>query len=207
MFSPASLGEPFPPSADKPALRRLLTERRSSLSPEARTDMEAVILCRLMALPAFREANVVCGYVSMRGEIDLTPVWRAVAAAGKTYALPVTETGAREGRMVFRATPGFCPDRLVRGRYDIAEPPEDDRFPMLPPHALTRALILVPGLGFDTEGFRIGYGGGYYDRFLDALRQARIPVTTAGLCPFVCRVDKLPREAHDRSVDIVISEK
>ncbi len=190
---------------DKPTLRRILSARRDALTPRERAEMEAGILARLLALPAFRDAPVVCGYVSTRGEIDTSPLWRATVAAGKTYALPVTVSDAAHGRMIFRATRDYCPDRLVRGRFGIPEPPDAPDFPEVTPAELAGALILVPGLGFDRDGYRIGYGGGYYDRFLAALTAARIPVTTVGLCPAVCLADRLPREAHDRAVDTVLS--
>ncbi len=191
---------------DKPTLRRILEARRQALTDTDRTNAEKVILSRLMSLPAWKHASIVCGYMSTRGEPDLRPVWRAAVASGKTYALPVTLSGAREGQMVFRALKDFCPDRLIRGRYDIVEPPDEADFPILTPPELDGALILVPGLGFDREGFRIGYGGGYYDRFLDALTEARISVHTVGLCPAVCHVERLPREIYDRAVSLVIDE-
>ncbi len=192
---------------DKSTLRRILTARRNALAPAERAEIEATLLSRLTALPAWRNATVVCGYMSTRGEPNLLGVWQAATAEGKTYALPVTLTGTDEGRMLFRAVGHFCPDRLTEGRFGIAEPPDTPEFPPLSAHQLHRALILVPGLGFDREGFRIGYGGGYYDRFLDALSAASIRVHTVGLCPAVCRVDRLPREAHDRRVETVIDER
>ncbi len=201
------MSEPTSPIAqEKSALRAELSARRAGPAPYARVVAEEVVLRRLLALPAWQRAPLVAGYMSTRGELDLLPVWRAAAEAGKTYALPVTLTGAREGSMCFRATPGFCPERLTRGRFGIAEPPGDHDHPTLPLSAFEGGLILVPGLGFDADGFRIGYGGGYYDRFLDALAAAGVSVTTVGLCPAVCRVPRLPREAHDRAVDVVISE-
>ncbi len=195
-----------PSALDKPSLRRLLSARRDALTDGDRAAIGAVLLARLLALPAWREATVIGGYMSTRGELDLLPVWRAAVAAGKTFALPVTLTGSSEGRMALRATPGFCPDRLAVGRFGISEPPDHPDFPLLPPEALDGALVLVPGLGFDRAGFRIGYGGGYYDRFLDALTAHGRTVHTVGLCPAVCRVDRLPRETHDRAVDTVIDE-
>ncbi len=177
--------------------------------------MAAMLPC-LTQLDEWRTASVVCGYSATRGELDLTPVWEAAVAAGKAYALPVTTSGAHDGRMIFRATPGFCPEALLAGRYGIAEPPEDDRFPLLfgtnaPPQiphpTLTRVLLILPGLGFDDEGYRLGYGGGYYDRLLATLADAAVPVTTVGLCHSACRIPRLPRQAHDRAADILIDER
>ncbi len=194
------------PPLDKSALRTALAERRDALSTFERTEIEHAILARITSLSAWQNAPVVCGYISTRGELDLSSVWQTAVASGKTYALPVTLTGAADGQMIFRAVPDFCPDRLVRARFGIAEPPDAADFPTLPLRDLRGALILVPGLGFDRDGYRIGYGGGYYDRFLAALATENIPVTTVGLCPSVCHIPELPHEAHDRPVDLVIDE-
>ncbi len=189
---------------DKPALRKIFSARRDALTETDREDMEAMLLHRLLALPAWQSATVICGYASIRGELDTRPIGHAALAAGKTYALPVTLSGTGEGRMVFRAIPSDGFERLVTGRFGIPEPPAEEDFPLLTPEAMRGALLIVPALGFDREGFRIGYGGGYYDRFLDALATADIPIRTVGLCPGVCRVDKLPRETHDRPVHTVL---
>ncbi len=191
---------------DKPSLRRILSARRNALTEPERTALEEIVLTRLTSLPAWREAAVIGGYMPLRGEPNVLPVWQAAVRAGKTYALPVTLGDPSEGRMLFRATPDFCPSRLVSGRFGIAEPPEGPDFPVLLPRELDGALILVPALGFDREGYRIGYGGGYYDRFLHALAAAGVSVYTVGVCPAVCRVERLPREAHDWAVSTVLSE-
>ncbi len=195
------------PAMDKAALRRRLEARRQALSPADRARIEAAVYAQLFRLPAWHAAPVIGGYVAARGELDLSPVWRAAIEAGKTYALPVTETGAREGRMRFRGLSTYCPASLVPGRFGIAEPPDHPACPPLAPADLEGALILVPGLGFDADGYRIGYGGGYYDRFLHSLADAGIHVTTVALTPAVCRIDRLPREPHDCAVDIILDER
>ena len=191
--------------ADKGALRRHFSALRSDLAAEARAEAEAAIRDRLFSLPAWREAPLICGYTSMRGEMDTQPIWARAAAEGKGYALPVTVTGACEGRMIFRKTARYAPDELIPARFGVPEPSE--ACPALSPADFAGAVILVPGLAFDDGGFRIGYGGGYYDRFLAALADARIPVTTVGAVFSVCRPQALPRLPHDIPVDYVIDER
>lgn len=135
----------------------------------------------------------------------MLPVWEKAVSDGKDYALPVTVTDAREGRMIFRRLPGFCPHRLIPARFGILEPSEEH--PALRPQDFADALILVPGLAFDDRGFRVGYGGGYYDRFLAELKQANVPVTTVGLVFAACHPSVLPDEHHDIPVDYVIDER
>ena len=166
-------------------------------------EAEAAIREKLLSLPAWREASLICGYVSMRGEIDTAPIWAEAVRGGKGYALPVTVTGPREGRMIFRRMAGYSPESLVPARFGILEPHET--CPALSTEDFAGAVILVPGLAFDREGFRLGYGGGYYDRFLAALREARIPVTTVGLVFAQCLGETLPRGVYDLPVDRVIS--
>ena len=107
--------------------------------------------------------------------------------------------------MIFRALSDYCPESLTAGRYGIREP--DDRFPTLAPQGFSGALILIPGLAFDDDGYRLGYGGGYYDRFLADLRAVGIPVTAVGLAFSPCRPASLPREIFDLPVDLIIDER
>ncbi len=190
---------------DKNSLRRRYADLRGGLTPEERAAAEAAICDRLFSLPAWREAVTVCGYISVRGELNTRPILERAAAEGKTVALPVTVTSACEGRMVFRALPNGDFDRLTPARFGIPEP--DESCPALTHADLTRALILVPALAFDEAGYRLGWGGGYYDRFLDNLREADIPVATVGLVFSACRAELLPRESHDIPVHTVIDER
>ena len=190
---------------DKASLRRYFSDLRRGLPPDERHAAETAMYEKLFSLPAWREAPVICGYVSVRGELNTDPILQRAAAEGKTVALPVTVTGAAEGRMVFRALPNGDFDRLTPARFGIPEP--DESCPSLTGKDLTHALILIPALAFDENGYRLGYGGGYYDRFLSFLREAEIPHTAVGLTYAACRAAALPREAHDIPVHIILDER
>lgn len=190
---------------DKASLRRYFSDLRRGLTPDERHAAEASICETLFSLPAWRDAPVICGYISVRGELNTTPILQRAAAEGKTVALPVTVTGTDEGRMVFRALPDGDLSRLVPARFGIPEP--DESCPVLTGKDLAHALILIPALSFDENGYRLGYGGGYYDRFLSSLREAEIPHTAVGLTYAVCRAAALPREAHDIPVHIILDER
>lgn len=191
--------------SDKQDLRRRFSALRGSIPAEERAIAETAIRERLFDLPAWRDAPLICGYMSMRSEIDMLPVWERAAAEGKGYALPVTLTGAKEGRMIFRRTAGFTPDGLISARFGVSEPAED--CPTLEMRDFEGALMLIPGLAYDDQGYRLGYGGGYYDRFLANLTQAGVQITTVGLAFSVCRTHALPRNPYDIPVNIIIDER
>ena len=190
---------------DKISLRREYGRLRDGLPQAERAAAETAIYESLFSLPAWREASVVCGYASVRGELNTTPILCRAVAEGKTVALPVTVTDASEGRMIFRSLPDGDFDRLTAARFGIPEP--DETCPALSPSELSGALILVPALAFDREGYRLGYGGGYYDRFLRELLDANIPVFTVGLSFSACVAPVLPRNAYDIPVHIILDER
>ena len=188
---------------DKATLRRLYAQRRDNVPH--RVEAEKSLRDNLFSLAPWKDASLICGFLSVRNEPDTKPILECALAEGKAVALPVTLTDAREGRMVFRKINRLNPTQLTTARYGLTEPAES--CPTLPWEAFEDALILVPGLAFDDEGFRIGYGGGYYDRFLSELRLRRIPHTTVGLTFSVCRPASLPHGAFDLPVDYILDER
>ncbi|MBE6558183.1 MAG: 5-formyltetrahydrofolate cyclo-ligase [Ruminococcaceae bacterium] len=190
---------------DKTHLRRHYEVQRRALSENLRATAASTITSSLFALPEWQTAPMICGYVATRGEIDLSVVWETAIRAGKDYALPVTVTDAKDGQMIFRRLKAYTPHTLIPARFGILEPSDD--CPATELGDFQNALILVPGLAFDNAGFRIGYGGGYYDRFLATLRDANISVTTVGLAFSVCRPPILPHESHDVAVEYIVDER
>lgn len=189
----------------KSELRKIFMERRAQAARSAAEYRRASeeMVKHLIALPAWEESDLICGYVPMRGELDLRPLWDAARAAGKRIALPRTVTGSKEGRMIFSVVSldGDDPYReLESGRYGILEPPAS--LPVLEKKDMTRAICIVPGLAFDNEGYRLGYGGGYYDRFLKDFDG-----TSVGLAVSDCCVTQLPHDEYDMAVSYVINEK
>lgn len=174
-----------------------------SLVGEARAEAERTLLEVLYTQPFFREASLITAYIPLPGELDLLPLWRRADAQGKRVAFPCLTEGSHE--MQFRIMPGYRPELLEEGPHATRQPPQS--CPALSDAAFAGALLILPGLSFDDYGTRLGYGGGYYDRFLHRLSFQHIPVITVGLMLEACRGLSLPREAHDIPVDYVISEK
>lgn len=138
---------------------------------------------------------VVAGYWPMRGEIDVLPVLSVLAERGQVTALPVVIN--RKAPLVFRRwAPG---EVLEDGLYGTRHPPAEAG-------EVRPVCLLVPLLAFDRQGVRLGYGGGFYDRTLAALRAAG-PVVAVGVAYAGQEVDALPAEPHDERLDWVITEK
>jgi 5-formyltetrahydrofolate cyclo-ligase len=181
----------------KRALRRvLLQDRDVVMAAHAETARLAI---RDRYLSAFEPpaGTVVSAFWPMAGELDLRPLLEALHARGCVCGLPVVV--GRHLPLVFRAwEPGVA---LVTSRFGIAEP-APDRPVVRPQHAL------VPLLAVDDEGYRLGYGGGFYDRTLAMLRDDGAgPFVAIGVGLEAQRRPALPREPFDQRLDWLVTEE
>lgn len=151
---------------------------------EAR-DVQSCAVCRhILASAAYQNARVIGGYIPMQHEVDVRPVLEDALAQGKTLVLPLCSnppfmTMRRVGSMT----------ELTPGAYGIPEPPADSE--SVQPSEID--LLLVPLEGIDHRGFRLGKGGGYYDRLL-----ADTDVYSIGCALTWQWVEEVPREAWDQ---------
>jgi 5-formyltetrahydrofolate cyclo-ligase len=183
---------PPPASPPKRDLRRDLLARREAIPPEARAAASAQIVARLSAWLEARGTRRVGLYWPHRSEPDLLGLGAALAGRC-ALALPVVEPDDKSMR--FHAwTPGAA---LAPNRYGIPEPVGAPEVEMV----AADAVLLVPALALDRHGARLGYGGGFYDRFLAV--SSAVPV---GVVFDALLLPRLPREAHDRLVEYVASE-
>lgn len=173
--------------------------RRDNLSPAERSRCSRLITRALIAHPAFVTGATCCLYCSFRSEVATRRLLHHCLEAGMTVGVPLTLPATSRLRMV-RITD---PDRdLVPGYLGIAEPrPELVERAALPSGAIE--LAIVPGVAFDRSGQRLGYGGGFYDRFLalEAPQALRI-----GLGFSVQLVERLPVLPHDMGLDLLFME-
>ena len=177
----------------KQELRKELRRRRLSLPIEDALQKERAIVSHIAASDAFRSADLVLLYAPIGSELNLLPLVRAARANGTPVAFPISrpDTCTLDFRIL-------TPDaRLMPGEYDIPEPPADA--PRITPTA--RTLCVLPGLSFTPDGARIGYGKGYYDRFL-----ATFPGIAVGAAYECMLCKKLPTDAHDMPVSAGIGE-
>lgn len=184
----------------KKELRRRFRAVRKDLGEEGRGAADAGIEANLLALPEYARAEVLLPYLDFGPEVRTRGIIENAWAAGKVVALPWCVPGTHEMRW-YRVT-SF--DALVRSKLGVEEPvPADENEQLL--GTGQRMLALVPGLTFDLAGYRLGYGGGFYDTFL-----AKFEGTSVGLCRRAQLSDDLRSEgiidAHDLPVQLVITD-
>ena len=182
----------MPPSDRKAELRhRLLSARRDAAAarPEA-----AKALVSHWPVRVIVAGKTVAGYAPLPGEMDPGPLMSTLAGAGARLALPVMPEG--EGPLSFHAwSPG---EPLERRAFGVAEPRRDA--PVVQPD-----IVLVPLVGADPAGTRLGFGKGYYDRTLAVLRCAG-PVLAIGLAYAEQVLETLPADPHDEALDAVLTD-
>lgn len=172
-------------SQEKAALRR----QAASLPPMD----AAALLERFLALPEIQAARTVLLFYGVGTEPDTRPVLNALLQMGKRPALPVCLPGHQ---MEARAYLGE--EHLREDRYGIPAP--DETCPVIPKTEID--AVLVPHILMDREGYRLGHGGGFYDRFL-----ADYTGFTAAVCPKERLVDRVPREATDLPVQRILTDR
>lgn len=178
--------------AAKRALRRQVLAVRDALTVDDRAERGRTIVERLLALPEVVDARTVMAFWSFGSEVDTAPLIARLLADGRTVALPRTEG------------PEIVPVTYERGdpvrstAYGAMEPPFGRGL-----SADELDLVVVPGVAFDREGNRIGYGRGYYDRLVSRLRPG---VPTVAIAFGMQIVDRVPSGGTDRRVDAIVTE-
>ncbi len=179
---------------DKASLRKELLQKRETLSISERVKKDEMIRQRFLSLKEFRDATKVFLYASYRAEVDTFGLISVALNDSKKVALPKVFPTEREIRFFWirdlnEVSPGY---------WGIPEPEEGvEALPEEP------ELIVVPAVGYDIRGYRIGYGGGYYDRFLKKTGPSAI---TVGLAYEEQLVERIPNDEWDVPVKIIITE-
>ena len=177
---------------DKQRQREHLKKLRGGLTEAELREKSERIAALLLGTEAFRRAKAVMTYVSFGSEARTDAILAAILKSGKTAAVPLCGKGNGMTARIISSAADLAP-----GAYGIPEP--GGRSPILDKDKID--LVVVPGLGFDKNGFRIGYGKGYYDRFLSGYRGV-----SAGLCFDICLADAIARDDRDIPVKTVITE-
>ena len=191
----ASGGEPGDLDRAKKDLRRSAKARRAAAAQDDPRAHDALARS-LFAAVDFAQGDAVSGYWPLGDEIDPRPVLEALHERGHPIGLPVMPGTAQP--LTFRAwQPGA---ELQDGGFATRVPPESA--PVIVPRAL-----LVPMLAFDRDGYRLGYGGGFYDRTLAQLRADQPETLAVGVAYRAQEVERVPRDRYDQRLDMIVTEQ
>lgn len=179
----------------KIGLREKYKTFRKDLPKEVKIDYDNKIFNRISEMWSFKEEETLFTYVSTSAEIDTKTIIEHALALGKKVAVPYCIDNTFEMKFYY-----------INGFQDL----ETRTFGVLEPVAkncelvtdLSKGFCIVPALAYDTYGYRLGYGKGYYDRFL-----SKFQGTTVGLCYSNCVTNQLPHGKYDRNVDLLATEK
>ena len=181
----------------KSELRKDVINARAGLPTAVVAEKSARILEQIKALEEYRQSRVLMVYVDFRNEVQTGLLIEDAMAGGKVVTVPVTDIANR------RLTPSRLedyPGDLVPGAWGILEPRPECLRPVEPD---LLNIVIVPGVAFDEAGNRLGYGGGFYDRFLPRTRPGTIYLAPA--FEMQIRADVYPG-AHDCPVHILVTE-
>ncbi len=177
---------------NKPELRRELLKIRQSMTVEKWREKSSSICSRLLASPQFAQAKTIVAYFSFRQEPDLSPLytntsyrWGFPRCVEKNLSWHIWKPG----------------DKLETGAYGIIEP--HSNAPRIEPNEVD--LILVPSVACDYQGYRLGYGGGYYDRMLSSPQWQIKP--TIGIVFTYAYLPHLPVDNWDKKLHIICHEE
>lgn len=188
----------------KRQLRQQLRDRRQSISPQQHAHAAFSAMRHLQRLPMFRRARHIAAYLANDGELSTEKILHRIVRAHKQLYLPVIHAQRGAVRMTFHR---YRPrQHLGANRYGIAEP-RWRRSPGHAPHKLD--LVLVPLVGFDSRGRRLGMGGGFYDRTFayKARRNGPQSPKLVGLAHSCQRVAALPEDDWDIPLDAIVTEQ
>jgi len=177
----------------KVSLRDRLLKQRLSLREQECSRLSQHVQASLSAAVEFKQAECVALYSPIRNEVHTLSLFEAALEAEKQVCYPRMQGDLLE---FFRVV---SPDDLVPGRWGVMEPSRAKEVPLE-----DVGLMVIPGVGFDLQGHRLGYGRGYYDRLLeDATRRPLL----CGLAYEQQVVERLPRDPHDVQLDLLVTEQ
>ena len=179
----------------KAELRRHLLARRAMLTPAEIAQYSTVIAAHVCALPSFGVSHTVMVYMALPQEVQTMPIITQARQAQKRVTVPVIR-----GQGLIAVALSESPTQLRRGRFGILEPCGPQR--VIHPQEI--GCIAVPGIAFDARGGRLGFGKGYYDRFL-----RQLPATTyrCGLAFGIQMVPCVPQAPHDICMHGMVTEQ
>ena len=183
---------------DKKVIRQKILEKRSKLSINEILERSKTIANILFNSNQYNNSNFIFSFISFKDEVNTHEIIKNSIVNGKRIGVPVTVPKNRE--MLVSELIDFDKE-LELGYYNILTP-KKEYTRIVSPELVD--LVLVPGVAFDKRGYRVGYGGGYYDRFLNKWKKGVIKI---GLCYDLQLLSQVPTDSYDIPVDYIITEK
>lgn len=180
---------------EKRRLRKHYRKLRQSCPADIKARLDSALTAQVLGLDEYKSCETLFIFVSSPIECDTSEIISDAFLRGKKVAVP--RCADKSGKMDFYYIKST--DDLSRGCFSLLEPDPEKCNKVTD---FSEGLCIVPGLCFDYEGYRVGFGKGYYDRFLNSFRGI-----TAGICYSRYTEKQLPRGAHDRHTDILVTEK
>ena len=182
---------------DKKQIRQNMMLMRSALTTEEREKYSEEVLKILIQLENFKKARAIASFVDFRNEVSMAPINDYILEANKALFLPYIDMATKT--MTFHKVNDLS--ELNLSKFGILEPNPSihERIDIN-----TIDLVLTPGVAFDHTGHRLGYGGGFYDRFFEKLNQS---VPRIGIAFSLQQIDKIPLEEHDLPLTGLITEE
>lgn len=182
----------------KIAVRQVLIQKRRQLEPSLKREMDERICNYILSLATYRYSDTVLFYYPLKGEVDVTSALKRAWEDKKTVLLPRCRKD-KNGIMDFYIVNSI--NELEEGAFGVMEP--KSTCTLFPKESCKdSAICIMPALTFDRSGYRLGYGKGYYDRYLQKFTGIKIGVVYSDFM-----YDKVPHGYYDVKADIIITEK
>ena len=180
----------------KKNLRKILTEKRNLIKKNTNLEFNIEAFNQLTEQIQFNSIDCIGSFISIRSEISTKQLNKTILEMKKKLAFPTIEKNLET--LTFKTTNSLKSFKM--GKFNIPEPTNNN-------NEIIPQLFFVPCLGFDLEGFRIGYGGGFYDKTFSKLKQLNLVFYTVGFAYDDQKQNKLPVEKFDYKLDFVLTEK
>jgi 5-formyltetrahydrofolate cyclo-ligase len=180
----------------KKKLRKILTQKRSLIKKNSKKEFSLQVFNKLIESINFDEIKYVASFISIRSEISTNQLNEKIIELKRTLSFPVIEKNSQE--LIFKKS--LSNENFKLGKYDIPEPTNENK-EILP------QLFFVPCLGFDLNGYRVGYGGGFYDKTFAKFKSLNLKFYTVGFSFDDQKQKEIPRENFDYKLDFVLTEK
>lgn len=186
---------------EKKEIRKRILKKRDMLSLEYREEADEKIFQKLISLKEYNEAGLIMPYINYKSEVDTKRL--IVQAFGEKKRVAVPKVLNQNGEMEFYEITSL--EEVISGYKGIEEPDITGKNPLDIKAESEKTLLIMPGAAFDRQCNRIGYGGGFYDRYLE--KNSCINLKSIALCYQIQIVEKFESDIFDQKPNMVLTEK